>query len=1021
MSENYNIVAEGNTETVVANYEPKGARRQNYQSEAELERSFIEQLRSQSYEYLDVKESSSLLLNLRHQIERLNDYKFSEAEWEWFFGEHIAKSGAGIVEKTRSIQEDPVKILKRDDGSFKNIKLIDKANVHNNSLQVINQYEANSGARKNRYDVTILVNGLPLVHVELKRRGVELKEAFNQINRYGRDSFWSDDGLFDYVQLFVISNGTNTKYYSNTTREGHIREMYGSGSTRRKKTSDSFEFTSFWADQNNKPLRDLADFTATFLSKHTILNILTKYCVFDVNQKLLVMRPYQIVATEKILRRILVSTLNRKLGTRDAGGYIWHTTGSGKTLTSFKTAVLASQMPDVDKVLFVVDRKDLDYQTQKEYDRFEPGAASASASTDKLKKNLDDLDKKIVITTIQKLDIFIGKYGVGADKNSRHEIFDKHVVMIFDECHRGQFGDTHKRITKAFCNYNIFGFTGTPIFATNAQMSSKHFDLTTTEQAFGDKLHVYSIVDAINDKNVLPFKVDYVKTVAAAENLADGQVKAIDTEAALTSNGRVRAVTEYILEHFDQKTKRNETYGLKERRLRGFNSIFAVQSIDLAKKYYDEFRRQQAGEAEPLKVATIFSFAANGDDPTEEIDGMLADEDFDPSALDKTDADFLAGAMDDYNAMFSTSYSLNNFENYYKDVSQKMKEREIDILIVVGMFLTGFDATTLNTLWVDKNLKYHGLLQAFSRTNRILNSIKTHGNIVCFRDLEERTRDAISLFGNEDACGIVLIKTYDEYYHGYEENGKRVKGYEELIAELTQRYPIDGQIIGEENQKQFIKTYGNILKLKNILSSFDEFSGNEILSDFDYQDYQSRYLDLYHEWRPKLDEKTNVNDDVVFEIELIKQVEINIDYILDLVKKYFAKNQEDKEILISINKAIDSSLDLRSKKDLINQFIARVNPNGDDIDTQWHDHVSEERESELNNIVSSEGLEPAKTKKFIDRAFRDGYIQETGTDLVNILPATSLFATESARSQQSKLKRVLEKLTSFFEKFRSIS
>lgn len=737
----YNIVSSDNASTVVAEYSAEYRAGKDYQSEAQLEQDFIKRLSEQGYEYIRVTNETGLVLNLRRQLEALNGYTFTDSEWERFFADAIANKNEGIVEKTRKIQDDYVQILKRDDNTTKNIILIDKKNIHNNRLQVINQYETEDGTHSNRYDVTILVNGLPLVHIELKRRGVAIREAFNQINRYQRESFWAASGLFEYVQIFVISNGTHTKYYSNTTRFQHIKESSGDARKSKKKTSNSFEFTSYWADGTNKIIPDLVDFTKTFFAKHTILNILTRYCVFTAEELLLVMRPYQIAATERILNRIEVANNYKKYGSVEGGGYIWHTTGSGKTLTSFKTAQLATALPYIDKVLFVVDRKDLDYQTMREYDRFEKGAANSNTSTAVLKKQLEDPTAKIIITTIQKLGVFIGKY-----KN--HEVFGKRIVLIFDECHRSQFGEMHQAITKAFKKYHIFGFTGTPIFAVNAGTSGSPL-LRTTEQAFGDKLHTYTIVDAINDGNVLPFRIDYVNTIKMPENIQDAQVRAIDTEKALAAPERITEVVSYVLEHFDQKTKRQSFYSHKGRRMAGFNSIFAASSIPVACQYYTEFKRQLEESGRNLNIAMIYSFSVNEEEP---------DEEFDNDKLDKTSREFLQSAIDDYNKMFNTNFdtSSDKFQNYYKDLSLRVKNREVDLLIVVNMFLTGFDATTLNTLWVDKNLKYHGLIQAFSRTNRILNSVKTFGNIVCFRDLKKATDDAIALFGDREAGGVVL-------------------------------------------------------------------------------------------------------------------------------------------------------------------------------------------------------------------------------------------------------------------------
>ena len=998
----YNIVAQATESTVVAEYIPEASRSDAYQSEAQLEQEFIRLLTKQGYEYLTIHDEAALIANLRKQLETLNDYVFSDSEWEQFFSDCIASANEGIVEKTRKIQTDHVQLLHRDNGSTKNIYLLDKKNIHNNRLQVINQYEENAGAHDTRYDVTILVNGLPLVHVELKRRGVAIREAFNQIKRYQRDSFWAASGLYEYVQIFVISNGTHTKYYSNTTRDSHIKENGEGGRKRSKKTSNSFEFTSYWADGNNKVIADLVDFTKTFFAKHTLLHILTRYCVFTSENLLLVMRPYQIAATERILNRIEVSTNYKKMGTTDAGGYIWHTTGSGKTLTSFKTAQLASTLPYIDKVLFVVDRKDLDYQTMKEYDRFEKGAANSNTSTRILQRQLENPDAHIIITTIQKLDVFIRK-------NKGHEVFKQHIVIIFDECHRSQFGDMHTAITKAFRNYHLFGFTGTPIFAANASSGGKP-TLKTTPQAFGEKLHTYTIVDAINDGNVLPFRIDYINTVKQKEGAADKEVSAIDTERALAAPERVSEIVHYILEHFDQKTKRNSFYSLQGQRVAGFNSLFAVSSIPMAMKYYTELKKQLAESGRKLTVATIFSYSANEDDPED----TLPDEGFETDALDKTSRDFLESAIADYNGYFNTAFdtSSDKFQNYYKDLSQRMKNREVDLLIVVNMFLTGFDATTLNTLWVDKNLKMHGLIQAFSRTNRILNSVKTYGNIVCFRDLQKETDEALALFGDKEAGSVVLLKGYDAYYNGYDEDGKHSPGYAELIDELTQHFPLGQEIIGEENQKDFIRLFGAILRLKNILTAFDAFVGNEILPARDMQDYQSMYLDLWHEIKPEKSEKENINDDIVFEIELIRQVEINIDYILMLVAKYHDSNCEDKEILITIDKAINSSIQLRSKKELIENFIRTVNASTE-VDADWRKFVLEQKETDLSAIITEERLKPEETRKFIDNSFRDGTLKTIGTDIDKILPPVSRFGGGRAAKKQG----VIDRLTKFFEKY----
>lgn len=1001
----YNVVMEMNDSTVVTEYEPVKRKSESYQSEQTLESEFIRMLTEQGYDYLEIHDSESLIKNLRKQLEIVNDYKFTDSEWDRFFNDSIANNNDGIVEKTRKIQEDNIQVLKRDDGTSKNITLIDKKCIHNNRLQVINQYVENSGNYDNRYDVTILVNGLPLVHIELKRRGVALKEAFNQINRYQRDSFWAGSGLYEYIQIFVISNGTSTKYYSNTTRESHIKEQT-STRNKSKKTSNSFEFTSYWADSNNRVISDLVDFTRTFFAKHTILNILTKYCVFTSEELLLVMRPYQIVATERILNRIQVATNYKKMGTIEAGGYIWHTTGSGKTLTSFKTAQLASKLEYIDKVLFVVDRKDLDYQTMKEYDRFQKGAANGNRSTKVLQKQLEDTTSKIIVTTIQKLSEFV-------KRNKNHPVYQKHLVLIFDECHRSQFGDMHKMIVQNFKNYHLFGFTGTPIFAKNAGRTTNP-DSCTTEQAFGEKLHTYTIVDAINDGNVLPFRIDYINTIKAKEGMTDKEVEAINTEEALSSPERISNVVSYIIEHFDQKTKRNSFYDLKGQRVNGFNSMFAVASIPMAKKYYLEFKKQLEEKQKNLTIATIYSYAQNEEDTS---DGILDDEGFETNLLDKSSREFLDFAIDEYNKKFKTNFSSegNGFQDYYKDLSDKVKHREIDLLIVVNMFLTGFDATTLNTLWVDKNLKQHGLIQAYSRTNRILNSVKTYGNIVCFRNLQESTNDAIALFGDKNATGIVLLKSYEDYYYGYEDdNGKKQIGYEERIAMLLQKYPLGVQIVGEKAEKDFIVSIGNILRLRNILSSFDKFAGNEILSERDFQDYTGIYVDLYQKYKPKDDgEKESIKDDIVFEMELVKQVEVNIDYILMLVAKYHQSNCEDKEILGTIDKAIKSSLALRSKKELIDGFISKINADTNVMD-DWGKFVKEQKEIDLKKIINDENLNEEETRKFLDNAFRDGQVKTNGTDIEKILPPMRRFG---GGNRAKKKENIIVKVKKFFEKY----
>lgn len=1026
------IVIENPKSTVVANYQAEERTETQYQSEAALEKTFIQRLQDQAYEYLPLHTEQELIANLRRQMEKLNGISFSDAEWKRFYNTILANQNNGIVEKTRLIQEDNVQTFLFDNGESRNIRIFDKKNVHNNHLQVINQYTPEGGARDNRYDVTILVTGLPLVHVELKRRGVPIREAFNQINRYQRESFWSGTGLFQYVQIFVISNGTETKYYSNTTRFAHVKQMSGKTKPGQgKHANNSFEFTSWWADEKNVPITDLMDFTKTFFAKHTLLNILAKYCIFTSEQLLMVMRPYQICATEKIVNRIIIAHNYHWEGSIKAGGYVWHTTGSGKTLTSFKTARLATQLDFIDKVVFVVDRKDLDYQTMKEYDWFEKGAANSNSSSNVLRRQLGSSDpqKKLVITTIQKLASML--------KNKAYEdevkaITQKQIVFIFDECHRSQFGDMHTLITRKFKRYYIFGFTGTPIFAQNASTSGNP-KLKTTAQAFGDKLHSYTIVDAIRDRNVLPFRVEYISTMKEKKDIENEEVWSIDTDNALKDPRRIRLVTEYIINHFNQKTKRNDrsfTFNKLQNvsevaaarkqgkveeqkqivRMTGFNSIFAVASIEYAKLYYNEFKRQDSG----LKVATIFSYGVNDED---DGTGMEDENNEDTNGMLPVDRDFLETAIKDYNAMFGTNYdtSADKFQNYYKDVSLRMKNREIDILIVVNMFLTGFDATTLNALWVDKNLRMHGLLQAYSRTNRILNSIKTFGNIVCFRNLEKATNDAIALFGNKDACGLVLMKTYEEYYKGYEDDkGRHVKGYEELV-ELLRKFQPGEVIASEEGRKDFVKLFGALLRVLNILQAFDQFAGHELISERDMQDYMGMYNDIYQELKPSGHDKEEIKDDLVFEMELVKQVEINIDYILALVKKYKDENSQDREVTLrDIDRAIKSSPQMRDKKDLIDAFVKSITPTSD-VDDDWNSFVRTKMQEEINDIITTERLKDAPARKFIRDSFDNGFVQTEGTGIADIMPPINPFKKDAGREE--KKIAILDKIKALFNRF----
>ncbi|MBR4729796.1 MAG: type I restriction endonuclease subunit R [Prevotella sp.] len=1015
--DDYKIIVEQEHSTVMAHYEVEQKPDGGYQSEARLEAEFIRQLQAQGYEYLQVKDEAGLLANLRLQLEKLNDIELSRFEWERLLP-MISNEQMTILDKTEMIQgKGYILNLTMDNGLTKNIKLIDKQNVYNNRLQVINQYEV-EGAHKNRYDVTILVNGLPLVHIELKRRGVDIKEAFNQINRYLRDSFWAGRAMFDFVQIFVISNGTETKYYSNTTR--YAKEQENTGGPRKHKTDgNTFEFTSYWTDQENTLLTDIRDFTTTFFAKHTILNILTKYCVFNVDKQLLVMRPYQIAATEKILQRIQTAINNRWQGTIRAGGYIWHTTGSGKTLTSFKTAQLASKMENINKVLFVVDRKDLDYQTMKEYDNFEPNCANSNSSARILQKQLKDPNVNIIITTIQKLSNLMKPNIYDNDEQLREILQKENIVLIFDECHRSQFGDMHKLIVKRVKKYLMFGFTGTPIFAVNTSAGSKY---TTTAQLFGgepDKdgkptkaLHTYTIINAIRDKNVLKFHVDYNRTMRMKNDVERKQVWGIDTDEALHDPQRISIVTKYIIDHFAEKTNHK------------FNSIFAVDSVKAAILYYNEFKKQLGEPGAPdLRIATIYTYNAN-EAETDEW-GFEGDENPEDVGTppDMQSRDALEAAIKDYNEAFGTNYSTDgdSFQSYYKDVSLRMKNKQIDILIVVGMFLTGFDAKTLNTLWVDKNLKLHGLLQAYSRTNRILNSVKNCGNIVCFRNLEEATNKSLAIFGDENASGMVFLKSYEDYYcNGYEDDkGKWHEPYTELIKQLLSEFPVEGManIFDEEQKKAFIHLMGEILRVRNVLAAFDDFTEEaRIVDEMRYQDYLGWYNKYYEEFRKPThhDEREDISDDVIFEMELVKQVQINIRYILSLVQQYHDSNCEDKEIIVKIRRQMDASPDMRDKRDLIEKFIQQMTPeSGPDVGTEWEQYIEQEKREQLDAIIHEEHLKPAETEAFMQRAFADGYVTETGTGIAKILPPSNPFLPESNEKKQT----VIEKLKAFFNRF----
>ena len=1059
--DDYKIIVEQEHQTVAAHYEVEPKPAEGYQSEAALEKSLIKQLQGQGYEYVQVKDEAGLLVNLRRQLELLNDVVLSDSEWSRLLP-MISNEQMTIADKTEMIQgKGYVLNLRLDNGTTKNIKLIDKTNVYNNRLQVINQYEVADGARKNRYDVTILVNGLPLVHIELKRRGVAIKEAFNQINRYLRDSFWAGRAMFDYVQIFVISNGTETKYYSNTTRCAKEKEADG-GPRKHKTDGNTFEFTSYWTDQENTLLTDIRDFTTTFFAKHAILNILTKYCVFNVDKQLLVMRPYQIAATEKILLRIQTAINNRWQGTIKAGGYIWHTTGSGKTLTSFKTAQLASKMEQVSKVLFVVDRKDLDYQTMKEYDNFEPNCANSNSSARVLLKQLKDPTVSIIITTIQKLSNLMKPNIYDKDESLREILTKENIVLIFDECHRSQFGEMHKLIVKRVKKYLMFGFTGTPIFAVNTSAGSKY---TTTAQLFGGEpdrsattgdacqskkdekptrpLHTYTIINAIRDRNVLKFHVDYNRTMRMKDDVERKQVWGIDKDEALHNPQRISIVTRYIIEHFAEKTKQSaDAYSMSKLvnveevikkgrkaeeekqkvKTRGFNSIFAVDSVKAAILYYNEFKKQ-LGDNPALRIATIYTYNAN-EAETDEW-GFGGDENPEDvgNAPDMQSRDALEQAINDYNKMFGTSYTTDgdSFQSYYKDVSLRMKNKEIDVLIVVGMFLTGFDAKTLNTLWVDKNLKLHGLLQAYSRTNRILNAVKNCGNIVCFRNLEEATNKSLAIFGDENASGLVFLKPFEDYYSkGYEDDrGKWHQPYTELVSRLLNDFPVEGMaaIIDDEQKKAFILLLGEILRVRNVLAAFDDFTDEaKLIDDMRYQDYLGWYNNYYEDFRKPTHtgEQEEISDDIVFEMELVKQVQIDIRYILQLVQQYHDTNCEDKEIIVKIRKQMDASPDMRDKRDLIEKFIEQMTPeSGSDVGEKWEQYIEQEKKERLDAIISEEHLKPAETEAFMKRAFADGYVTETGTGIAKILPPSNPFLPESGEKKQT----VIEKLKAYLNKF----
>lgn len=994
---NTSPIAEIQGGIVLARFEKPDRRVEEYQTESQLEENMINNLVSQGYERLDVRSMDDLYANLRVQIEKLNDVRFSDSEWKRFLLEYLDAPNDGIIEKTRKIQENYIYDFIFDNGRLRNIKIIDKKNIHNNHLQVVNQVTV----AKNRYDVSILVNGLPFVHIELKKRGVNIREAFNQIQRYEDESFNLDNSLYKFVQIFVISNGTYTRYFANTT----------------ERDKSNYEFTCEWADAKNRVIADLEDFTATFFEKRTILEILTKYCIFNSRNVLLIMRPYQIAATERLLWRINSSFENKKAGSVEAGGFIWHTTGSGKTLTSFKSARLATELDYIDKVFFVVDRKDLDYQTMREYQKFQKDSVNGSKDTKELKISIEKQDNKIVVTTIQKLNEFV-------KSNKGHEIYNKHCVFIYDECHRSQFGLAQKNIQSSFKYYYQFGFTGTPILVENS-IDGK----TTTASVFGAQLHSYVITDAIRDGKVLKFKIDYnsinPKFKSSEEETDDEKLKSLENKMFLHPE-RITEITKYILDKFDLKTYRNTQYTVKDKRINGFNAMFAVQSVDAAKMYYEEFKKQQENlpEDKKLKVATIFSYAPN----EERASGEIEEESMSSSAMSTTAKQFLTNVVDDYNSFFQTNFTIdgNGFENYYKDLSSRVRNKEVDLLIVVGMFLTGFDAPTMNTLFVDKNLRYHGLIQAFSRTNRILNKMKAFGNIVCFRNLEKATKDAIKVFGDENSINVIIERSYDEYINGFtdEDSGVVFKGYKELCEEIIEKFPDPIEIKLEKDKKEFVKLFGEILKRENILRNYDEFSSFEkIISERLKQDMTSTYIKIKEERisqkPPIIDPDGPVIDfsDVEFHIDLLKTEEVNLDYILALILEKAKEQGTNNETLKEeIRRLIRSSLGTRAKEELIIEFINRTDltkfDKNEDILEAFYEYAKIEKEQKINELISEENLKE-KSKKFIEKSISRGYVAQGGTELDDVLPPVG----RRGGAREVKKQSVLSKLKDIVKVF----
>ena len=1024
----YKTIAESNHFIVLDQYkkfveEPNAG----YQTEGSLEREFIRDLQAQGYEYLQgLNNHDALVKNLRAQLQRLNNVVFSDAEWQRFLEEYLDKPSDSLIEKTRKIHDDYIYDFVFDDGHIQNIYLLDKKNLANNTLQVINQFEQ-TGSYDNRYDVTILVNGLPLVHIELKKRGVAIREAFNQIHRYSKESFNKENSLFKYIQIFIISNGTDTRYFANTT----------------KRDKNSYDFTMNWATAKNTLIKDLKDFTATFLQKHTLLNVLVNYCVFDVSDTLLIMRPYQIAATERILWKIKSSYQGKNWSNKDSGGYIWHTTGSGKTLTSFKAARLATELDFIEKVFFVVDRKDLDYQTMKEYQRFSPDSVNGSESTAGLKRNIDKDDNKIIVTTIQKLNNLM-------KSEDKLPIYDKQVVFIFDECHRSQFGEAQKNLTRKFKKYYQFGFTGTPIFPSNA------LGAETTASVFGIELHSYIITDAIRDEKVLKFKVDYndvrpqFKSIETEKNLE--KLTALEKKQAFLQPKRIEQIAQYVLDNFKQKTHRFNAGN------HGFNAMFAVSSVDAAKIYYETFKRLQSAVKNPLKIATIFSFAANEE---QDAIGDIADESFEVEAMNSTAKEFLKSAIDDYNSYFATNYDVDgkSFQNYYRDLAKRVKNKEVDLLIVVGMFLTGFDAPMLNTLFVDKNLRYHGLIQAYSRTNRIYNSTKSFGNIVTFRDLEQDTIDAITLFGKSNTRNVVLEKSYQQYMEGFTDAGVACRGYVDIVTELKEKFPDPSEIQTEKDKKDFVKLFGEYLRVENILQNYDEFAALQAFQSLDtadekaveafkekyyltdeafaemrpidipsernIQNYRSTYNDirdwLRHQKESEEKAKSTIDwDDVVFEVDLLKSQEINLDYILELIFEHNKKTKNKAELIDEIRSIIRASLGNRAKESLIVDFI-----NQTDLDNivdkagiieSFFQFAQKEQQQEADELMSSEGLNIDAAKRYMSVSLKRGYASEQGTDLNDALPKMSPLNPQYLTIKQ----RIFQKIAAFVEKFKGI-